>query len=72
VVAGHADSRRDLAGLSPSYARLTDANLARLSDVAEEDHRYFTPPDGRPGTGIVESQSFSHRAALPFIYWMAR
>jgi hypothetical protein len=31
-----------------SYAPLTDANLARLSDVADEDHRYFTRPGGRP------------------------
>lgn len=31
-----------------SYAPLTDAHLARLSEIADEDHRHFTRRDGRP------------------------
>ena len=31
-----------------SRAPITDAHLARLSSIADEDHRYFTRPDGRP------------------------
>jgi hypothetical protein len=31
-----------------SYARLTDAHLARLSVIAEEDHHHFTRRGGRP------------------------
>lgn len=41
---GDATSRR-----SPrSYARLTDEHLCRLAAKAEEDHAFFTRPDGRP------------------------
>jgi hypothetical protein len=31
-----------------SYAPLTDAHLARLSVIADEDHRHFTRRQGRP------------------------
>ncbi len=31
-----------------SYAPLTEVHLGRLSDLADEDHRRFTRPDGRP------------------------
>jgi hypothetical protein len=31
-----------------SRARLTDEHLRRLAALAEEDHAYFTRPDGRP------------------------
>ncbi len=33
---------------SRSYAPLSDAHLARLSELADEDHRHFTRPDGHP------------------------